>query len=96
MIVTFKDKTTEHVFEGINSKDSRKFPVALHKIARRKLDYLNVAKRLDDLKIPPNNHLEALRKDLQGFHSIRINSQWRIVFRWEEGHCYEVKICDYH
>lgn len=96
MISTFEDQLTEDVFEGVSSKVSRKFPIDLHGIARRKLDYLNVAKRLDDLKVPPGNRLEALRGDLKGLHSIRINDQWRIVFRWEEGHCYEVRICDYH
>lgn len=96
MIKTFKDKGTEHVFDGMSSKESRKIPVVLHKLAKRKLDYLNVARKLDDLKVPPGNRLEALRGDLEGLHSIRINDQWRIVFKWEDGDCYEVRICDYH
>jgi proteic killer suppression protein len=96
VIKTFKDETTEHVFDGTKSKESRKFPSNLHAVAKRKLDYLNVAKKLEDLKIPPGNFLEALQKDLAGLHSVRINLQWRIVFRWKDGDCYEVRICDYH
>jgi proteic killer suppression protein len=96
VIKTFKDKTTEHVFDGTKSKESRKLPQSLHGIAKRKLDYLNVARRIEDLKVPPGNRLEGLRGDLEGLHSIRINDQWRIVFRWKDGDCYEVRICDYH
>lgn len=96
MIRTFNDKATEHVFEGASGRETRRFPQDILKVARRKLDYLNVAKRLDDLKLPPGNRLEALQGDLRGLHSIRINDQWRIVFRWQDGDCYEVRICDYH
>jgi proteic killer suppression protein len=96
VIKSFKDKTTEAVFDGLNTKGSRKFPANLHNVAKRKLDYLNVAKRIEDLKVPPGNRLEALSGHLKDFHSIRINDQWRITFRWEEGDCYEVSICDYH
>ena len=65
-------------------------------VASRKLDMLNYAAKLEDLKSPPGNRLEALRGDLTGFHSIRINDQWRIVFRWTDSGPMEVQICDYH
>jgi proteic killer suppression protein len=64
--------------------------------AKRKLEMLNAASRLDDLLFPPGNRLEALRGDLAGHHSIRINDQWRIVFRWADGHAHDVRIMDYH
>jgi proteic killer suppression protein len=96
LIQSFKDKATEAIFEGLSNKDSRKFPANLHDVAKRKLDYLNVAKRIEDLEVPPGNRLEALSGDLKGCHSIRIHHQWRIIFKWEDGDCYEVSICDYH
>ena len=69
---------------------------SISRIARRKLDMLHYAARLDDLKAPPGNGLESLRVDLKGFHSIRINEQGRIVFRWTYAGPYEVRITDYH
>ena len=64
--------------------------------AKRKLELLNAATRLEDLAVPPGNRLEKLKGDLQAFHSIRINDQWRVIFRWVEGHAHEVAIADYH
>ena len=64
--------------------------------AKRKLESLNAASRLEDLRVPPSNRLEKLRGDRQGFHSIRINDQWRVVFRWAENNAHEVSIVDYH
>lgn len=96
MILNFKDATTADVFHGNSSKASRKLPVALHAIACRKLDWLNAAQSLDDLKSPPGNRLEKLKGDDVGFHSIRINDQWRIIFKWQNGNAADVQIIDYH
>lgn len=71
-------------------------PEALQSLALRKLDVLNAAKELGDLRAPPGNRLEALKGDLAGKHSIRINDQWRVVFRWVSGDAYDVEISDYH
>jgi toxin HigB-1 len=96
MIRSFAARATEDLFNGINSKESRAIPQDIHKVARRKLDYLNAAAVLEDLRVPPGNHLEALKNDLKGFHSIRINAQWRVIFRWDGGSAEQVRVCDYH
>ncbi|MFI5334677.1 MAG: type II toxin-antitoxin system RelE/ParE family toxin [Chlamydiales bacterium] len=97
MIQSFADEGTEDIYHGINSgKARRTLPHNLVRIAMRKLDSLDAATRLDDLRIPPSNHLEALSKDLKGYHSIRINDQYRIVFKWTQTGIEEVKISDYH
>ena len=69
---------------------------AIERVARRKLLYLHAARRLEDLRVPPGNHLEALRGNRSGQHSIRINDQWRICFIWRDGEAHEVEIVDYH
>ncbi|MBU6376104.1 MAG: type II toxin-antitoxin system RelE/ParE family toxin [Bdellovibrionales bacterium] len=91
-----KGQLTQDIFDGKSSKEARKLDVKLHAVARRKLDQLNAAVRLDDLRIPPGNRLEALSGDLKSFHSIRINEQWRIVFRWTSTGPEDVRIEDYH
>ena len=96
MIVSFGDKATEHLYHGISSKESRKHPRNIVKVALRKLDMLNGSQDLNDLRSPPGNQLEALKGDLKGFHSIRINDQWRVVFKWDAGQVKEVIITDYH
>lgn len=96
MIQTFGDKRTEDLFQGISSRETRKFPADLIKVAVRKLDMLNAAYQLEDLRSPPGNRLEALKGDLKGFYSIRINDQWRIIFKWQNGNVLAVKIVDYH
>ena len=93
MIKTFKDKETEKVF---HAQFSRRLPYSIQRIALRKLIYINSAETLNDLKIPPANHLEALSGDRKGFYSIRINSQYRICFRFEGKDFYDVEIIDYH
>ena len=93
MIVDFRCKETEAVWHGVVS---RKLPQDIQKTALRKLRMLNNAQRLQDLAIPPNNRLEALRGDRQGQHSIRINDQWRICLVWTEGGPAHVEIVDYH
>lgn len=93
MIRSFRDRETEKVWAG---ERSRRLPGDIQDVALRKLRQLNRSMRLEDLRIPPGNGLEALAKDRKGQHSIRINQQWRICFRWSEGGCEDVEICDYH
>lgn len=93
MIRSFRDRETEKVWAG---ERSRRLPGDIQDVALRKLRQLNRSMRLEDLRIPPGNGLEALTKDRKGQHSIRINQQWRICFRWSEGGCEDVEICDYH
>ena len=93
MIRTFADKETERLFQR---EPVKKFPLPLHRPALRKLLILDAAESLDDLRVPPGNRLEKLRGDRKGQHSIRINDQWRVCFRWQDGDAYEVEIADYH
>jgi toxin HigB-1 len=95
MIVTFRGQLAEDLFFDRRTGVTRRFPNELRLVAQRKLQYLNVAARLDDLKAPLGNRLEALKGQLAGYQSIRINDQWRIVFRWRDG-AYDVQIVDYH
>ena len=92
MIKGFRCKETEKVFQRRNS---RRFS-GIQRIALRKLLVLDAAESLDDLRVPPANRLERLRGDRAGEHSIRINEQYRICFRWEESYAYEVEVTDYH
>ena len=93
MIRDFADKEAEKIWEGT---PSRRLPGEIQKVARRKLRMLNNASSLDDLGIPPANRLEALKGDRKGQHSIRINDQWRICSRWQDGDAHGVEILDYH
>lgn len=93
MIVSFRDTETELIWHG---QFSRKLPQDIQRVALRKLRMLNNAKLLRDLAVPPNNHLEALKGDRVGQHSIRINRQWRICFVWTHGGPENVEIVDYH
>ncbi len=96
MIRSLAGKTTKDIFDGIDSRHARKLPKELHNKARRLLDQINAAPALKVLKTPPGNRLEKLHGALKGFRSLRINDQWRIVFRWEGNDAYNVKITDYH
>jgi proteic killer suppression protein len=96
MIISFGDKATSDLFHGVSSRHVRKLQSQLPETALYKLDVLNAAQNLDDLRSPPGNRLEPLRGNFKGFHSIRINSQWRIVFRWDSNAAHEVQIVDYH
>ena len=93
MIRSFRDGETERIWLGSRS---RRLPGDIQDPALRKLRLLNRAARLSDLRVPPGNRLEALSGNRAGQHSIRINQQWRICFRWSDGHCDDVEICDYH
>ena len=96
MILDFADQATEDLFHGLSSKHARRVPQEVWQVAVRKLDMLNAASDLRDLRVPPSNRLEVLKGKLDGFHSIRINDQYRIVFRWSDGNAVDVKITDYH
>ncbi len=93
MIRSFRDKRSAAVFGGMLPKG---FPSEIAVIARRKLRILDAAVSLDDLRSPPGNRLEALFGMRHGQHSLRINDQWRVCFRWHDGHAFEVEIVDYH
>ncbi|MEM8930267.1 MAG: type II toxin-antitoxin system RelE/ParE family toxin [Acidobacteriota bacterium] len=93
MIRSFRDTDTERLFDRCRP---RKLPPDIAKRALRKLLILDAAEHLDDLRIPPGNRLEALRGDRLGQHSIRINAQWRLCFRWTDGDAHDVEIVDYH
>lgn len=93
MIRSFRSRDTEWIWSG---QAVRRWPIALQRIARRKLRMLNNAADLHDLRVPPGNRLEKLRGDRAGQHSIRVNEQWRICFEWRNGDAYDVEIVDYH
>lgn len=96
MIVSFGDGATADLYHGRMSARVRRIPADLRSIALRKLDQLEAAERLEDLRQPPGNRLEALEGDRAGTYSVRVNRQWRLVFRWEENAAHEVRIVDYH
>ena len=93
MIQSFADREAELIY---NQEFSRRLPNTIQKVALRKLIMIDNAKKLDDLRIPPNNRLEQLHGDREGQYSIRINDQWRICFTMTDGHFYNVEIVDYH
>ena len=93
MIKISRDKETEKIF---NRLISGKLPQSIQHLARRKLVILDAATELNALRVPPGNRLEALKGDRKGQHSIRINDQWRICFKWKAGDSYDVEIADYH
>ena len=93
MIRSFRSRDAEALF---NRRPVRRFPPDVQRAALRKLRMLNRARALQDLRVPPGNRLEALRGDRKGQHSIRINQQWRICFRWSNGDAFDVEIVDYH
>ena len=93
MILSFGDKDTEQVWKGNWVK---RLPNEVQEIGRRKLRMLNSSQNIQDLRIPPSNRLEKLKGDMKEFYSIRINDQWRVVFKWEDGNSSEVSIVDYH
>lgn len=93
MIISFGDKNTEKIWNGIAVK---KPSIEIQEIGRRKLRMLHNSMDINDLRIPPSNRLEKLKGNLKDFYSIRINNQWRIVFKWENNNAFEVEIIDYH
>ncbi len=93
MIISFNEKETRKIWEGDRIKG---LSIEIQKIARRKLRMLNNSQNINDLMIPPSNRLEKLKGNLKDFYSIRINNQWRIVFKWNNGNAEQVKVVDYH
>jgi proteic killer suppression protein len=93
MIISFGDKRTKKIWEGERVKG---FSTDIQEIARRKLRMLNNSQDLNDLMIPPSNRLEKLKGNLKDYYSIRINNQWRIIFKWNNGNAEQIEIIDYH
>lgn len=93
MIKSFADRRTEELF---TTGTAKRLPADLRARAVRKLEYVHLATKLDDLKVPPGNRLHTLKADRRGQHTISINGQWRICFRFVDGDAYDVEICDYH
>lgn len=96
MIGSFKDSDLEEFYYEGPGRRTKRIPADLHKVIRRKLDQIFNAVELSDLRAPPGNRLEALKGERKGYHGIRVNDQWRIVFRWERDVAYEVELTDYH
>jgi proteic killer suppression protein len=96
VIQSFGGRLAEDLFDDRLSAAVRRFPPDLRRVARRKLQYLHEAAEIGDLRVPPGNRLEALRGRWKGFRSIRINDQWRVVFRWKAGNAFDVQVVDYH
>ena len=96
MIQSFADETTADLFRERNTRLARRIPREVWRAAQRKLKLLDAAARLEDLVVPAGNRLELLRGRQAGRHSIRVNEQYRVTFRWENGHAYEVRVEDYH
>jgi len=96
MIQSFAGGATADIFRERNTKAARQIPKDLWRVVQRKLKMLDVAARLDDLESPPGNRLKLIKGRMRGRHSIRVNGQYRITFRWENGHAFEVAVDDYH
>ena len=96
MIRAFADDTTRDVWNGVNSKAARRIPRVLWPIVRRKLDQIDTVTKVDDLRVPPGNRLHALADDLVGYHAIRVNDQYRIVFRFDGQDAVDVRCTNYH
>ncbi len=96
MIVSFGDRVTENLYHNRPTIRARRFPRDILDLALVKMDLLNGAAALLDLRSPPGNRLETLKGDLKGYRSIRVNEQWRLVFRWEDNNAHEVRLIDYH
>lgn len=96
MIRTLADDTTRDIWNGVNSKAARRILRELWPNVRRKLDQIDAVTRLEDLRVPPGNNLHALGGDMRGLHAVRVNDQYRIVFRFEGGDAFDVRCTDYH
>jgi proteic killer suppression protein len=96
VIQSFADTTSADLFRDRNTRAARRIPRVLWRAVQRKLTLIDAAARLDDLVVPAGNRLELLKGDQAGRHSIRVNERYRVTFRWENGHAYEVRVEDYH
>jgi len=96
VIQSFADETSVDLFRDRNTRAARRIPRALWRAVQRKLKLIDAAGRLDDLAVPAGNRLERLKGDRASRHSVRVNEQYRVTFRWENGHAYQVRVEDYH
>jgi toxin HigB-1 len=96
LIQSFRDQATANLFRQRNTRAARRHPREIWRVVQRKLKLLDAAGRIDDLTVPAGNRLELLKGDQAGRHSMRVNDQYRVTFRWENGHAYEVSVEDYH
>jgi toxin HigB-1 len=96
LIQSFRDQATADLFRERNTRAARRLPREIWRLVQRKLKVLDVAARIDDLAVPAGNRLEWLKGDRAGRHSMRVNDRYRVTFRWENGHAYEVSVEDYH
>ena len=96
MIASFGDRATEDLYHGRQTSRVRRFPRTILSAALRKLDVIRATRQIQDLRMPPGNRLELLKGDYAGWYSIRVNQQWRIVFRWESDGAHDVMLKDYH
>lgn len=96
MIQSFGNRLTEDLYNGVASKETRRFPVSLHRMALKKLTQIQVAGALTDIGVYPGNRLEKKQGDLDGYWGIRINDQWRVIFKWDGKDAHDVTIIDYH
>ena len=96
MVRSLADHTTRDIWNGVNSKAARRIPRAIWPVIQRKLDQIDSVATLDDLRVPPGNRLRLLLDDLAGFHAIRVNEQYRIIFRFEGKHAFDVRCTDCH
>lgn len=96
MIRNFKSKTAQDIFNGIMTQSAKKVPLDLHNKARRLFDQINASTKTNTLRVPPGNNLEKLKGNLKNYWSVRINKQWRVIFKWENGEALDVDISDYH
>jgi proteic killer suppression protein len=93
VIRSFRDSETRKIFERSRS---RRFSAGVQKLALRKLLMVDAAESIDDLRVPPGNRLEKLKGKREGQHSVRVNDQWRVCFKWKDGDAHEVEVVDYH
>lgn len=96
MIRNFKSKVAQDLFDGANTRNSRKVSAELHEKIYRLFDQLNAVTRIETLRVPPSNRLEKLTGNLKGYWSLRVNKQWRVIFQWNNGDVLNVDIVDYH
>jgi proteic killer suppression protein len=96
MIRNFKSKTAQDIFDGILSRSARKVPADLHNKIRRLFDQINASTKMETMRVPPGNNLEKLKGNLKNYWSVRVNKQWRVIFKWENGDAVDVDVLDYH
>ena len=96
MIRKFRTKKAKDIYNGVNSRAAKQISHELHPKIRRLFDQLNAANMLDTLRVPPSNRLEKLKGNYKKYWSLRVNKQWRVIFKWENGEAFDVDVLDYH